>query len=215
MSDFSINQYEDKSDKENKNAQDPFSGFLTKSQHRNPEIHVLGDNLPNEILAYQAGSATLQPDVGGNTPLLLRSSQEIIGSSGANQNLNTVTTTIATLTGSVTCPLQASGTPFVYVSYYLTMLSNATGGGVGNYCSLSIYSNGVQVPGSSWYLERSFFTGTNHHPVGISRKKVPINPGQTINIDIRGFQIEPGGFATQYAAQPLNDRSALNLELYY
>lgn len=214
MSDLSVDSYLNQ-DKEGKNGQDPFSGALTKAQHRNPDIHVLGDNLPNEIVSYQAGSGTLQPDVAGNTPVLLRQSFEVIGNAAGNQNLTGVSALIANLTQTVTCPLQASGQPFIMVSAGLLDYSLPTGGGVDSYSVYEFYSNGVVVGGSLIAHLRQYAVGLEFIPVTLPRKKININPGQTLNIEVRGYQTIPAGFDMQYAASALPDRAHLNVELYY
>jgi hypothetical protein len=215
MSDFSINQYSEKPDKDNKNAEDPFSGFLTKAQHRNPEIHVLGDNLPQEILAYQAGSATLQPDVGGNTPVLLRNVQEAFGP-GVVQSATLALVQLAGISVVATCPLQASGSPYVLVSFRTLIGVQIGPGATVTDFNSSLFVNGVAYANGRGYMGITPYIRNSWYPMAIPNIKVPITPGQTLTLDwrISATSVAPTA-QTLYVVNDVGLDTALLAELYY
>jgi hypothetical protein len=215
MSDFSISQYDEK--KDDKNGQDPFSGALTKSQHRNPDIHVVGDNLPAELVAYQAGSGTLLPDVAGNTLQIERQTQKVDGNS-ISQALTTTDTLIGNLTVSVTCPLQAATGAKVRLQYKVQLTGAVAGGPNANFAKLSIYVNGVIYTGldaSSYYQTHGLAAGGVEiwHVSEVS--EIPINPGQTLVFSVRGNVATTTTPYTSYSANTSSDRSGIRASLIY
>jgi hypothetical protein len=135
--DYTIDRYQAPKD------ENPFGEQLTKAKHKNPELHILGENLPSNIVAYEESSGTLQPDVGGNTPIMLRQIVEATPS-GVNQVINSVTPTLlGGMIVVVTCPLQVSGSPRVRLSYGTQVLVNNLAGAPPNLCIIDAYQNGV------------------------------------------------------------------------
>lgn len=202
----SIEQYADKDDQ--------ISQPLTKNAHRNPDIHQRGDTLPESLLEYQEGSGTLNPDVAGNTPVMMRKYEEVLGN-GLNQNLIGGSTQLGTLSLVCTCPPQATGTPFIIASYAIGFYATPTGGGVDSYGWISIEKNGILEPGTRVYRWRQDpAPGTDIVPATV-RRRIPINPGQTFTLRVVGEQLTPGGFDMQYAGSMPSDRCFFSTELYY
>lgn len=200
----SIEQYAEK--------EDQISQPLTKNAHRNPDIHQRGDTLPESLLEYQEGSATLNPDVAGNTPVMLRSTQEVLGN-GVNQNLTGSITQLGNLSILVSCPPQATGSPFIIASFATSFIANPTGGGADTYGWMEL-DDGVVVPGSRCYRWAQNLPGSDFVPVS-SRRKISISPGQVKNIRVRAQQLVPAGFEIQYVAGMGSDATFLMTELYY
>lgn len=211
---------EDINAKEKEDQNDPLAVPLTKSAHRNPDIHQRGDTLPESLLEYQEGSATVNPDIAGNTPLMLRS-KALAQGTGVTQNATTSYVTVAGLSLTITCPIQATGSPFVEVAYNLGLCQ--TGGRLAGAALNAFLESVIVVNGVIFGQAVCRWKNPDHNILAYgygnaamsATADVPINPGQTLTIDVR---IATNTLTTpdyNYSVVANSDRATLLAKLYY
>lgn len=204
-----------------KSEDQELSSTLTKAAHRNPDIHERGDTLPESLLEYQEGSATLFPDIAGNQPVILRRTETAYGPGGL-QAVTDLFVPIAGLNTVVTVPPQA-GTPRIKVSFHALILCNAGPGPAANRSDFEahLYVNGVPH-GTRMYMGIAFsvnLAGTPVHswiPYHRSNLLVAASPGQTISLEVRVIQsFSTASSNNNYSINNNPADTQLTADLYY
>lgn len=194
--------------------EDPLNAPLTKTAHRNPDIHQRGDTLPESLLEYIEGSGTLNPDVAGNTPLMLRKEATLLGN-GTTQMLTLTMTQLGPFSHVVTCPVQAGPTAHVALSWQATFAPTGAGGGTLNYAWTELQIGGVFISGSRSYgLIQNTLNQAVYTPIA-KRIKIPINPGQTMNFQLMGRCLTATTPNYNWSIGLGVDEAAFMYELYY
>lgn len=211
MSDISIDSYGTK----NKNSgENPFEIGLTKSKHNNPDLHVIGDNLPSNLVAYDEGSGSLSPDLAGNSPKLLRQVLNIAGNNTA-QNCTASLVQCGTFSQAVTCPVVAGAGAFIRIVYSIQLNAIGAGGANVNFAWLQLQASGTFIQGSESFWQQAGMGNSN--TIWPAHKDViqSINPGQTVTIQLLQAQNTVTTPQYNFATNMSPSRSFLRCELYY
>lgn len=194
--------------------EDTLNTPLTKSAHRNPELHKRGDSLPESLLEYQEGSASLEPDIGGLSPKMLRDTQEAT-QPGSTQTITSTSDTL--LTGNsiaITCPPQAIN-PEVRVFFYTRVNISTPAGAPANFCQFQVKVDGINVMSPLVQAPSGALGATAFRQNASLSKKIPINPGQTITISAYAARNNTAAPQQTYDVSLSDGITELRAELYY
>lgn len=200
--------------------------YLTKSSHQDQEKHKIGDSLPESILAYSEGSASLPADPAGNQPTMLRSRTTVLGN-GATYAVpaDGAWHQLFGFTISVACPSLAGAGAHVKTSLQLGDVRPIFLGGVTQtFVQICIHRDGLQMNGAQalvWVDANpgDYPTHPGAVPVAIPAVIVPwdvnINPGTTINFQVMAITNSTATPKYRYDIVGAADRAFFKTELYY
>lgn len=193
-------------------VQEGFDLTLTKSAHRNPDIHVRGDSLPESLLEYQEGTGSLNPDIAGLQPKMLRNRQSVVQPGGSYSVVSSSPTAIPGQNLSIFCPPQAIDA-LVRIKWRFQIIIGTPAGTPANFCNISTLRDGNGWMDTTCQTPRISGESSRHY--WYFDEEFAISPGDTVNVSLTADLQNTASPMTTYSIQTASTYSYFNAYLYY